>query len=242
MEVQAKETFPQTKTLAIKEKIDAPLTNVKEAVAMWKVYQDLINALMKTEDIVVIRDKKVIKKSGLNKIAKFFGYNCEIVRAYKEDRVGPRGGRNFIWRVWVKVIAPTGRFRVSGAACSSTERRFTHLEHDVYAMAETRAKKRAIEELAGMGEIELEENSKPEDTKFEFSKKEEEPQENENATPNQIEVIETALKRLNLDPGTILFEVGGEEKRIDQLTGYDGKYITNAIKIGKEEFLQIVKP
>lgn len=155
IEVNDKELFPATRQIIKIDKMDMPLTTVEEATEMWQQYQKLINALIKQEDVVAIQGTLRIRKSGVNKIARFFGYNCEITRAYKEDCTGPQGGQYFIWRVWAKAIAPNGRFRVAGAACASNERRFAHLHHDVYATAETRAKKRAIEELAGMGEIEL---------------------------------------------------------------------------------------
>jgi len=166
-EIPGGQLFPQTMQIVPVKEFDRPLVKLEEAVAAWGQYQSLINALIKSNDIVIIQGIKKAKKSGINKIARFFGYSCEIIRAYKEEIEGPQGGKHFVWRVWAKAIAPTGRFRVSGAACSSNERRFVHLEHDVYSVAETRSKKRAIEELAGMGELELmeeekEKNEKPE--------------------------------------------------------------------------------
>lgn len=169
-EIPGEQLFPQTTQIIPVKEFDKPLVKLEEAIAAWEQYQDLINALIKTQDIVVVQGVKKAKKSGINKIARFFGYSCEIIRAYKEEIIGPQGGKGFVWRVWAKAIAPTGRFRVAGAACSSTERRFAHLEHDVLATAETRAKKRAIEELAGMGELELleeEENQSPQEVKSE---------------------------------------------------------------------------
>ena len=160
------EELPETKQIIKIDKMDMPLTTVSEAKAMWKQYQDLMAALIKENDIVVIQGKKRVKKSGVNKIARFFGYSCEIIRTKREDIIGPQGGKQFVWYAWVKAIAPNGRFRVEGAACSSTERRFAHLYHDVFAMAITRASNRAIQELAGMGELELDEgenNVKDED-------------------------------------------------------------------------------
>lgn len=162
--IPAEQLFPQTTSITPVREFDRPLVKLEEAIEAWEQYQELINALIKTQDIVVVQGVKKAKKSGINKIARFFGYSCEIIRAYKEEFEGPQGGKHFVWRVWAKAIAPTGRFRVAGAACSSTERRFAHLEHDVLATAETRAKKRAIEELAGMGELELLEEEEEETT------------------------------------------------------------------------------
>jgi len=157
IKVIQEEELPETRQMIKIDKMDMPLTTVSEAMKMWQQYQDLINALIKENDVVEIQGKKRVKKSGVNKIARFFGYSCEIIRTKKEDVVGPQGGKQFIWYAWVKAIAPNGRFRVEGAACSSTERRFAHLYHDVFAMAITRASNRAIQELAGMGELEFDE-------------------------------------------------------------------------------------
>ena len=154
-EIQGEQLFPQSTQIVPVKEFDKPLISIEDAISSFEQYQGLITALMKTSDIIEVNGVKKAKKSGINKIARFFGYSCEIIRAYKEDIVGPQGGKSFIWRVWAKAIAPTGRFRVAGAACDSLERRFAHINHDVMATAETRAKKRAIEELAGMGELEL---------------------------------------------------------------------------------------
>jgi len=160
-----KEIMPETKEIVPVREFAKPLVSVQEAKEAFKTYQELMQALITEGDIVKIQNARKIKKSGLNKISKFFGISCEIVRAYSEKQIGPQGGKIVIWRVWAKAIAPNGQFRVAGAACSSNERRFAHLEHDVYTTAETRAKKRAIEELAGMGEYELaeDEESKKDD-------------------------------------------------------------------------------
>jgi len=188
--IDPEEKLPETKQILPITEMDRPLVTVDEAKKMWKQYQDLINALMKIEDVVEIEGKLTIKKSGLNKVARFFGYSCEIIRAKKEEKEGIQNvwkyrkdgkkylayqGRPFVWKVWAKAIAPTGRFRVAGAACSSTERNFNNIEHDVLATAETRAKKRAIWELAGMGEIELSEPEEPKEkieTEIKIEKKE----------------------------------------------------------------------
>jgi len=149
--------LPASKLIPKIREFDRPVVKLEEALEAWKQYHQLINALIKEGDIIDVRGVKKAKKSGINKIARFFGYSCEIVRASKEIITSAEGKKGFVWKVWAKAIAPNGRFRVAGAACSSFERTFAHLEHDVLATAETRAKKRAIEELAGMGDLELEE-------------------------------------------------------------------------------------
>lgn len=161
--VLSDDELPESHSIVKIEKMDMPLATVDEAKSMWKQYQDLMAALMKESDIVEIQGKKKIKKSGVNKIARFFGYSVEVLRTKKEEITGPQGGRQFVWYAWVKAIAPNGRFRVEGAACSSMERRFAHLHHDVLATSITRASNRAIQDLAGMGELELTEDDNNEE-------------------------------------------------------------------------------
>lgn len=156
--IEKDELLPETTTMVPVKEFAKPLITAKEATQSFQQYQELINALIKQSDIVEIQGKQVIKKTGINKIARFFGVSTEIIRHHKEDKVGPKGGRAFIWYVWVKAWLPSGQSRVDGAACSSNERRFAHLEHDVLSMAITRATKRAIENLVGMGEYEAAED------------------------------------------------------------------------------------
>lgn len=150
--VKPEELFPQTERLPQVREVIRPIAKIEEIVEAFKQYQTLKKKLQDEGDVVVIRDKECSTKGYDNKLSKFFGLSVEIIRAYKEDLAGPNGDKYFVWRVWAKATAPSGQFRVSGAACGSNERNFAHLEHDVYAMAETRAKKRAIEELVGFGE------------------------------------------------------------------------------------------
>jgi len=49
----------------------------------------------------------------------------------------------------VRVTSRGGRAVEAVGACSTTERRFAHAEHDTYAMAHTRAKSRAIADMLG---------------------------------------------------------------------------------------------
>jgi len=209
--IPSEQLFPQSQSIMPVREFDRPLVKLEEAIAAWEQYQGLINALIKANDIVVVNNVQKAKKSGINKIAKFFGYSCEIIRAYKENVTGPQGGRGFVWRVWARAIARNGQFRVAGAACSSAERRFAHLEHDVLATAETRAKKRAIEELAGMGELELIENEeeteepkenrtyKPKPSEKQGYKKSAVVNPKMSATPKQKELINVMIDKLTND-------------------------------------------
>lgn len=136
----------------VRPTIIRPIVKVEEALEAWKEYQDLKKKLASDGDFVKIQDKAHPTKQFANKISKFFGLSVQIVKAEKEvDADG------FTWHIWVRATAPGGQFREGDGHCSSKERKFSHVEHDVYATAVTRAKNRTILELAGFGEVSAEE-------------------------------------------------------------------------------------
>lgn len=216
--IEKDELLPETTTMVPVKEFAKPLVTAKEATQAFQQYQELISALIKQSDIVEIQEKQVIKKTGINKIARFFGVSTEIIRHHKEDKVGPQGGKAFIWYVWVKAWLPSGQSRVDGAACSSNERRFAHLEHDVLTMAITRATKRAIENLVGMGEYESAEDieEQPPTTSRKAPKK-------APAMPVQGESNQEKAERMEKEEENITYE------------GYEvgGKKYMRAIKNGK---------
>ena len=156
--IEEKELLPENREIIAVKEFAKPLITAEEATKAFSQYQELMSALMKDSDVVEIQGKKKIKKTGINKIARFFGVSVEIIRHHKEEIIGPQGGKHFVWYVWTRATLPTGQSRVEGAACSSNERRFAHLENDVLTTAITRSSKRAVENLVGMGEYELIEN------------------------------------------------------------------------------------
>lgn len=137
-----------------------PVVNVDEALEAWKEYQALKDKLASDGDFVKIGNKAHPTKQYANKISKFFGLSVQIIKADKE--VNEDG---FTWHIWTRATAPNGQYREGDGHCASTERKFSHIEHDVYATAVTRSKNRAILELAGFGEVSAEEivddNGKP---------------------------------------------------------------------------------
>jgi len=142
----------ENQTTAIVPHMIRPIVEVEEALKAWKEYQSLKTKLSDKNDFVKIGNKEHPTKQFANKLAKFFGLSVEILKAEKEEN-----DRDFTWHIWSRAIAPNGQFRDGDGHCSSTERSFAHLEHDVYATATTRAKNRAILELAGFGEVSAEE-------------------------------------------------------------------------------------
>jgi len=99
-------------------------------------------------DIATIQGEPYIKRSGWRKFALAFNLSDEIIKEEKELM-----GDDFTWRIHVRAWAPNGRSVVGIGACSSEEREFAHLQHDVYAVAHTRAKNRALSDLIGSGEV-----------------------------------------------------------------------------------------
>ena len=118
-----------------------------------RLFQRLKAGLLdKHKDIATIQNKPYVKRSGWRKLALAFNISDEIIKEEKDEI-----GDGFLWRIWVKAWAPNGRSVVGIGACSSEERDFAHLQHDVYATAHTRAKNRALSDLIGSGEVSWEE-------------------------------------------------------------------------------------
>jgi len=115
-------------------------------------FQSLKASLLDKSDIATIKNKPFIKRSGWRKLSLAFNLSDAII---KEERDDFEGG--FRWRMWVMVTAPNGRSVVGVAGCSSEERDFAHLEHDVYSICHTRAKNRALSDMIGSGEVSWEE-------------------------------------------------------------------------------------
>ena len=125
---------------------------VETLAGHMKRFQELKTKLLDKEDTCVIQGKPYVKRSGWRKFSLAFNLTDEIIQREKEIIEG-----GFVWRFTVKVTAPNGRSVVAVGSCSSTERDFAHDEHDIYAIAHTRAKNRGISDLIGSGEVSAEE-------------------------------------------------------------------------------------
>lgn len=148
-----------------------PMISPEQAKANWKAYQDLCKAILEPEDLYAIPQfikgkgttKRVAKlKSAWRKLATAFNLSSEI---YKEERIEYE--KYFVVQVIVRTTAPNGRYVDGTGTCASNERSFQHLEHDVRAMAETRAKNRSISDMIGGGEVSAEEMMQMEEQKKE---------------------------------------------------------------------------
>lgn len=127
-------------------------TTPEKLLEHFKRFQELKRKLLDKNDTVRIQNKDFVKRSGWQKIALAFNISTKIVKEEREEHVD-----YFVFRIWVEAKAPNGRTTVGDGACSSKERNFAHIEHDVYATAHTRAESRAISNIVGSGEISAEE-------------------------------------------------------------------------------------
>jgi hypothetical protein len=130
-----------------------PLVSPEKAAEEWAVFEALKAKLLTEEDYQTIASKRYIKRSGFRKIAVYFGLSDSIIDQQRVDRED----ESFSWRIVVEVEAPNGRISTGVGACDSRERRFAHVEHDVYAIAHTRAKSRAISDMVAGGAVSAEE-------------------------------------------------------------------------------------
>lgn len=138
--------------LAIPEPVK-PVVSAEQAKKGWEEFERLKDALLTSDDYQPIGDKKFIKRSGFRKIGVCFNLSDRIVEQVRTDREDG----TFFWRIGVEVAAPNGRVVAGVGICDSAERKFAHLEHDVYATAHTRAKNRAISDMVAGGAVSAEE-------------------------------------------------------------------------------------
>jgi hypothetical protein len=147
--------------VATRAEVMRPL-NSDELVTAFAEYQKLRGRLLTKEDYQDAgRGKSFVKKSGWRKIATAFGLNTEILHSSVER---DENGDPTRAELWVRAIAPNGRYADGDGYCSVTEDRFSgprgnksKLENDLRGTAKTRATNRAISDLVGMGEVSAEE-------------------------------------------------------------------------------------
>ena len=132
-----------------------PIVKTNDAIKDLKSFEELKANLLSESDYQAISGKNFIKKSGWRKLALVFNISDQIVESSKNVREDG----SFTWTFRVRASAPNGRFTEAVASCDSRERKFAHVEHDVFATAHTRCKSRAISDLIGAGEISAEEMS-----------------------------------------------------------------------------------
>lgn len=131
---------------------DLPAMSPQTAKHAMETYQAICKAMLTKDDYQKIGDKEFKKKSAWRKLARAFNISDEIIKEEHEVQE-----KYEVWRIHVKAFTSTGRAAVGVGSCSTRERNFAHLDHDVHAIAHTRAKNRAISDLIGSGEVSAEE-------------------------------------------------------------------------------------
>lgn len=143
---------PLTQELARLEPLrPLPVHSVKSAMTE---YQTGLHEILDESDWQVFPDRsgerRFVKRSGWRKISTWLALDLEVktVSVERDDNGNPLRAL-----VIGRAVAPNGRKAEDIGACSLNERRFSKPEHDLIAVATTRALNRATANLVGMGEL-----------------------------------------------------------------------------------------
>lgn len=145
-------TKEQKKELMIRESIVMPAVSPEEAVRAFEAYQSLAKKIMTDDDVQNIQGKNFKKKSFWRKCQRFFNLSVSIVSEVRDQYDG-----YFVYKFVVRATAPNGASMDGTGSCSSNEKGIFKTEHNARAIAETRAKNRAISDLVAFGEVSAEE-------------------------------------------------------------------------------------
>ena len=133
-----------------------PAATVDECEEAFEDYQALNRRLLVETDFAMIDGKAFMCRSGLRKLAVFYGVSYEV-----RDRTITYGDDDRIIRAefLVRATAPNGRYSDGWGAASAREPigRGNKADHNLPAVAETRAKNRASADLFGLGQVSAEE-------------------------------------------------------------------------------------
>mgnify|MGYP001618310715 CR=1 FL=1 len=148
---------PEAQPSAIIE-IVAPL-DIDRLAQAFKKFEDFKARLLKPEDSVMIQGRPYLKKSAWRKWALACGLSDDIVTWERVPARGHDKEGNLIYRVIARAMhEPTKRSSLGvGVAARKEKANWAHEEHDIFALAHTRAKNRAIADLVGGGEVSAEE-------------------------------------------------------------------------------------
>jgi hypothetical protein len=125
----------------------------------FKTFQDFKQRLLTKDDSVIIDGKQYLKKNAWRKYAMACNVSDEIVSLERVPTQGKDEEGSFLYRIAVRAFHQTsGRCSTGVAIASKKEKNnWCHEEHDIFALAHTRAKNRAIADLVGGGEVSAEE-------------------------------------------------------------------------------------
>lgn len=142
------------------EKPLVPVASAPELVEAMRRFEQIKQALIVPDlDTYTVQGVSRIRKSGWRKLALAFGISDELVNERLErDTIGEPAT---IWHVTVRAYSRGGRSVIGVGSASSRERQFAHPEHDLHALAHTRAKSRAIADMLGSSDQVAEELEEP---------------------------------------------------------------------------------
>jgi hypothetical protein len=180
-----------------------PAVSPQQAKAAMKAYQAMVSAILDGgTDYQKIGDKSFKKKSAWRKLATAFNLSVEVISEVRKEYLLGTPDKYFVVEVTAKATAMNGRSMTGLGSCASNERGFAHVEHDVRATAETRAKNRAISDLIGAGEVsaeEMEGTDKPVAQKVQSPKEEPVEEDASQMTEEEIEEARTEAKEASTD-------------------------------------------
>lgn len=128
--------------------------DAESILAAFRRFEWLMKNVVGPGDRQKVGSRSFIKKSGCLKVA----LACNMSLEKREEHV-EKDGDETVYHFTYRAIASTGRFADADASASSGERNFTHIPHDIRALAQTRACNRAILNLSAAGEVSFEEMS-----------------------------------------------------------------------------------
>jgi hypothetical protein len=133
--------------------------DIDKAAQAFQKFTEFKKRILTENDIVDIQGKPYLKKSGLRKWALACNVSDRLVSYERVPSEGHDADGSFYYRViWEAYHQPTRRSCIGTAICESTEKKaWAHKEHDIFTLACTRAKNRAISDLIGGGEVTAEE-------------------------------------------------------------------------------------
>jgi hypothetical protein len=143
--------YSQTEYTTTQRGMLMPLASAEEAQLAISAYEELKTAIVRPDDLQVIQGRPFLKKSFWRRVAACFGLSLELVH---EERLLLDG--KLAYRATYRAIAPNGRSMDGDGMCMQGEKG-SMIEHNIRAIAHTRAKNRAISDLVGGGEVSADE-------------------------------------------------------------------------------------
>lgn len=119
-----------------------PACSIQDIERTFYQVEIIKNNLLKQNDVYMVNNKSYINKSWYRKLAIAFSISTKIItetRIEKWDIV--------IYNFTIRATTPLWRYIEASSSCSSIERDFKNIEHEVRTISQTRASNRAIWDL-----------------------------------------------------------------------------------------------